>query len=120
MNPAWLNTDKSLATLRTPSCLLLNEKKEFEAYGYDAEKLYTELVKEKRETRCYYFRRFKPKLLNVQVKYTYYTDVTKHFLLLFTVIQRSYSLAMFLLHKALWFTSKTQSKLLYTSVTNML
>lgn len=67
MNPAWLNTDKSLATLRTPSCLLLNDKKEFEAYGYEAEKMYSDLIKEGREKRWFYFRRFKPKLLNVKV-----------------------------------------------------
>ncbi|XP_045194396.2 heat shock 70 kDa protein 12A-like [Mercenaria mercenaria] len=66
MNPAWLNTDKTLTSLRTPSCLLLNEKKEFEAYGYEAEKLYLELVREGRQNKYFYFRRFKPKLVGIQ------------------------------------------------------
>ncbi|KAH3775204.1 hypothetical protein DPMN_176603, partial [Dreissena polymorpha] len=63
MNQAWLHTDRSLETLRTPSCLLLNEKKEFEAYGYDAERMYIELIKEGRDKTGYYFRRFRPKLI---------------------------------------------------------
>ncbi|XP_052233294.1 heat shock 70 kDa protein 12A-like [Dreissena polymorpha] len=58
--------DKSLETLRTPSCLLLNEKKEFEAYGYDAERMYIELIKEGRDKTGYYFRRFRPKLIGVK------------------------------------------------------
>jgi hypothetical protein len=67
MNPAWLHTDKTLTSLRTPSCLLLNEKKEFEAYGYEAEKLYLELVREGRQNKWFYFRRFKQKLTGIQV-----------------------------------------------------
>lgn len=67
MNPAWLHTDKTLTSLRTPSSLLLNEKKEFEAYGYEAEKLYLELVREGRQNKWFYFRRFKPKLTGIQV-----------------------------------------------------
>lgn len=67
MNPAWLQTEKKLTSLRTPSCLLLNDKKEFEAYGYEAERLYLELAKEGRQNKYFYFRRFKPKLYGIKV-----------------------------------------------------
>ncbi|XP_052818417.1 heat shock 70 kDa protein 12A-like [Mya arenaria] len=66
MNQAWLQTDRALETLRTPACLLLNEKKEFEAYGYEAEQAYGQLVKDGKQNRCFYFRRFRHKLLGVE------------------------------------------------------
>ena len=64
MNGYWSGLEKSVSTFKTPTHLLLNEKREFEAFGYEAEKRYTELYQQGRHQRCYFFRRFKTKLTN--------------------------------------------------------
>ncbi|KAL4234287.1 hypothetical protein ACF0H5_005938 [Mactra antiquata] len=66
MNPTWLHTNQQLTSLRTPSCLLLNDKKEFEAYGYEAEKMFSDSLKEGNQNKYFYFRRFKQKLSGIK------------------------------------------------------
>ena len=60
---------------RTPTCLLLNEKKDFEAFGYEAEKQYLSLVKENKQNKMFYFRRFKTKLFGNNVRTNFYISV---------------------------------------------
>ena len=67
LNPMWHGPDKSINTHKTPTYLLLNEKREFEAFGYEAEKKYVELYHQGRHERCFFFRRFKSKLHGIQV-----------------------------------------------------
>lgn len=63
VNNQWsTGTKSSSATFKTPSHLLLNERREFEAYGYEAERRYNELCQQGRHQRCYFFRRFKARL----------------------------------------------------------
>ena len=52
---------------KTPTVLLLNPDKEFEAFGYEAEEIYNHLAAENEHKDWYYFRRFKMKLHGEQV-----------------------------------------------------
>ena len=55
-------------SLKTPTCLLLNNEKEFVAFGYDAEnQYYQDIVMDGEEDNYYYFERFKMKLHNMEV-----------------------------------------------------
>lgn len=67
INNPWGGLEKSVSTYKTPTYLLLNEKREFEAFGYEAEKRYAELHQQGRHQRCFFFRRFRTKLGNSQV-----------------------------------------------------
>ena len=53
---------------KTPTVLLLDPDKKFEAFGYEAEEMYNQLAAEKEHTDWYYFRRFKMKLHGEQVR----------------------------------------------------
>lgn len=44
---------------KAPTCLLLNEDKKFDSFGYDAENKYIQLAEEGEHKSWYYFRRFK-------------------------------------------------------------
>lgn len=46
-------------SFKTPSCILFNKNKEFEAFGYEAETRYTQLCNEASHYDWYYFRHFK-------------------------------------------------------------
>ena len=54
---------------KTPTVLLLNPDKEFQAFGYDAEDIYNQLAAENEHKEWFYFRRFKMKLHGEQVIY---------------------------------------------------
>lgn len=55
----WLKTDE--ACVKTPTCILINGDGRYtvEAFGFDAERRYAELIEERREDSFYYFRYFK-------------------------------------------------------------
>ena len=61
--PHWTSGTSTLASYKTPTTVLLDRDEEFVAFGYDAEKLYSELVEEEDEDEkvedYFYFRRFK-------------------------------------------------------------
>ncbi|XP_076100919.1 heat shock 70 kDa protein 12A-like [Mytilus galloprovincialis] len=61
-NQAWNAGGRQLLSLKTPTCLLLNEKKELVSFGFEAENDYAELVLDERHNDHYYFTRFKMKL----------------------------------------------------------
>lgn len=63
-NQAWNAGGRSLLSLKTPTCLLLNKNKEFVAFGYDAENMFSDIVMEGEQNNYYYFHRFKMKLHN--------------------------------------------------------
>lgn len=71
LNGHWTGRDKSVSTFKTPTHLLLNEKREFEAFGYEAERRYVELHQQGRHQRCFFFRRFRTKLAASQVMIDY-------------------------------------------------
>ena len=54
-------------SLNTPACLLLNKKKQYVAFGYDAENRYAELVRKEEQDDYYFFDRFTMSLHNNEV-----------------------------------------------------
>ncbi|CAC5408686.1 unnamed protein product [Mytilus coruscus] len=59
----WIDSD--LNSKKTPTSVLLNEQKEFVAFGYEADNKYTQdIIPYEKMDDFYYFRRFKMRLLN--------------------------------------------------------
>lgn len=67
-NQAWNAGGRQLLSLKTPTCLLLNSEKELDAFGYEAENKYAELVMDGDHKDYYYFHRFKMSLHNNKVR----------------------------------------------------
>lgn len=61
-NQAWNSGKKQLLSLKTPTCLLLDKKREIVSFGYEAEDAYAELVLDDKHHDYYFFERFKMKL----------------------------------------------------------
>ena len=56
----WYSGSGSIATEKTPTCALIKPDGEtLEAFGYEAENRYSELVENSEHMEHYYFRRFK-------------------------------------------------------------
>lgn len=55
---------QSLISRKTPTCALFNKNKELVAFGYEAEKQFTELAEENKHQDYYYFQRFKMNLFS--------------------------------------------------------
>ena len=68
LNEQWYSGEHRLTSLKTPTCILLNGKKKFQAFGYEAENVYSKL-KKKEQQSSYYFHSFKMKLYDSEVKY---------------------------------------------------
>jgi hypothetical protein len=66
-NQAWNAGGKQLLSLKTPTCLLLNGRKQLVSFGYEAENDYAELVLDDKHHDHYYFSRFKMRLYNDKV-----------------------------------------------------
>ena len=67
-NQIWRNTNYHLASIKTPTCLLLNKNSEEFSFGYDAENEFADMITDKEETDDYlYFDRFKMKLHSEKV-----------------------------------------------------
>ncbi|KAK3085775.1 hypothetical protein FSP39_008563 [Pinctada imbricata] len=58
----WNAGGQCLISNKTPTCLLLTAKKEFEAFGYEAENKYADLALDDLHSDRYFFRRYKMKL----------------------------------------------------------
>ncbi|XP_056017396.1 heat shock 70 kDa protein 12A-like [Ostrea edulis] len=52
-------TGGKVVTLKTPTALLLNSDKEFQAFGYEAEDQYLDLARDEEHEDYYFFHRFK-------------------------------------------------------------
>ncbi|XP_052085783.1 heat shock 70 kDa protein 12B-like [Mytilus californianus] len=63
-NQAWNSGGRAFLSLKTPTCLLLNAKKQFIAFGYDAENQYADIVMDDKQDEYFYFHRFKMNLHN--------------------------------------------------------
>ncbi|XP_052081987.1 heat shock 70 kDa protein 12A-like isoform X7 [Mytilus californianus] len=63
-NQAWNAGGRQLLSLKTPTCLLLNPDKQFDAFGYEAENKYSDLVMDDEHSDYFFFRRFKMNLHN--------------------------------------------------------
>ena len=69
-NQAWNSGGKALLSLKTQTCLLLDDKKQFVAFGYDAENRYDDIVMDGEQDDYRYFHRFKMNLHNNKVCFT--------------------------------------------------
>ncbi|CAG2190461.1 unnamed protein product [Mytilus edulis] len=69
-NQAWNSGGRALLSLKTPTCLLLNDKKQLIAFGYDAENQYADIVMDEKQDEYFYFHRFKMNLHNNKCKKT--------------------------------------------------
>jgi hypothetical protein len=54
-------------SLKTPTCLLLDNNKKFVSFGFEAENEYANLAMDGEQDKYYYFYRFKMKLHNNKV-----------------------------------------------------
>ncbi|XP_071180502.1 heat shock 70 kDa protein 12B-like [Mytilus edulis] len=58
-NQSWNAGSTQLASLKTPTCLLLDSDKKFVAFGYEAENEYADLISDQRHGDYFYFSRIK-------------------------------------------------------------
>jgi len=63
----WNVGARTLSSMKTPTCLLLDKEKKCVAFGYDAENKYANLVMDKEHDDYYFFHRFKMNLHNNKV-----------------------------------------------------
>ena len=71
-NQAWNAGGRQLLSLKTPTCLLLDGRKQLLCFGYDAENVYAELVMDDKHHDHYYFSRFKMRLYNEKVHFCHF------------------------------------------------
>lgn len=67
-NLAWNAGSEKLMSLKTPTCILLNSSKEFEAFGFQAENKYAQLADDEEHDGWLLFRKFKMILHNNLVR----------------------------------------------------
>lgn len=65
MNKAW-GREQGYSTFKTPTCLLLNQQREFKKFGYEAAEKYAEL-EDAEDRSFYYFDHFKMMLHGSEV-----------------------------------------------------
>ncbi|XP_053399962.1 heat shock 70 kDa protein 12A-like [Mercenaria mercenaria] len=65
-NQGWNAGSEKLISLKTPTCVLLNDKGEFHAFGFEAENKYASLAEDDEHHGWMLFRRFKMLLHNNQ------------------------------------------------------
>ncbi|XP_052808425.1 heat shock 70 kDa protein 12B-like isoform X2 [Mya arenaria] len=58
-NQTWIAGGRSLVSLKTPTCVLLDPNGKFHSFGYEAENHYASLAEDENHYEWYYFRRFK-------------------------------------------------------------
>ncbi|KAL3878673.1 hypothetical protein ACJMK2_031004 [Sinanodonta woodiana] len=58
----------SLMSLKCPTCVLFDEKKQFHSFGYEAEDKYSDLANDNEHQKWYYFHRFKMSLHKKEIK----------------------------------------------------
>jgi hypothetical protein len=62
VNQNWVAGSMALVSLKAPTAVLFNEKKEFESFGYEAENMFSEYALDGEDRNHYFFNRFKMKL----------------------------------------------------------
>ena len=67
MNRTW-GREQGYSTFKTPTCLLLNQQREFKKFGYEAAEKYAEL-EDAEDRSFYYFDRFKMMLYGSEVSH---------------------------------------------------
>ena len=70
-NQAWnAGSDRHLS-LKTPTCLLLDDNEELVSFGYDAENHYSDIVIDRKQNEYLFFQRFKMQLYKNKVNNLY-------------------------------------------------
>lgn len=62
----WIDPNSSMMYCKTSTCILFNEEKEFNEFGFAAEAKYLDLMLENDHHNWYFFRRFKMVLYEIQ------------------------------------------------------
>ncbi|XP_052083880.1 heat shock 70 kDa protein 12A-like [Mytilus californianus] len=65
-NQVWNSGTAEVASLKTPTCLLLTKERDLVAFGYEAEEQYADIVMDGHADDYYFFHRFKMNLHNNQ------------------------------------------------------
>lgn len=63
-NQGWNAGSEKLISLKTPTCVLLNQHKQFDSFGFEAENRYSDLAEDDKHHGWMLFRRFKMLLHN--------------------------------------------------------
>jgi hypothetical protein len=66
-NQAWNGGSQRHFSLKTPTCLLLDIKKELVSFGYEAENNYSDIVIDRKQNGYFFFQRFKMQLYKNKV-----------------------------------------------------
>jgi hypothetical protein len=66
-NQGWNAGSEKLISLKTPTCVLLNQHKQFDSFGFEAENKYSDLAEDNKHHGWMLFRRFKMLLHNNEV-----------------------------------------------------
>ncbi|XP_071144370.1 heat shock 70 kDa protein 12B-like [Mytilus edulis] len=65
-NQAWNAGSQRHFSLKTPTCLLLDDNEELVSFGYEAENRYTDIVMDREQNKYLFFQRFKMQLYKNQ------------------------------------------------------
>ncbi|VDI28078.1 Hypothetical predicted protein [Mytilus galloprovincialis] len=63
-NQVWNSGTAEVASLKTPTCLLLTKERDLVAFGYEAEEQYADIIMDRNADDYYFFHRFKMNLHN--------------------------------------------------------
>ena len=67
----WLTSDGRSVPFNAPTCVLFDEFKRFNSFGFNAEDKYSELVTENKQANWYFLKYFKMALYEDKVLYIY-------------------------------------------------
>lgn len=65
-NQIWTGTNQ--VNVKCPTCILLDQKKDCIAFGFEAKEKFKEVLKNKEQNEYYFFEKFKMNLYSEQVK----------------------------------------------------
>jgi hypothetical protein len=66
-NQAWNAGSQRHLSLKTPTCLLLDDKEELVSFGYEAENKYSDIVIDRKQNEYLFFQHFKMQLYKNKV-----------------------------------------------------
>jgi len=70
-NKAWNAGENQLLSIKTPTCILIDDQQKLCEFGFEAENRYKQLMKDNRQCAYYYFEYFKMTLYESQVRISY-------------------------------------------------
>jgi hypothetical protein len=72
INQAWIAGSQRHISLKTPICLLLDDKEELVSFGYEAENKYSDIVMDRKQNEYFFFQRFKVQLNKYKINNLYH------------------------------------------------